>query len=175
MKTTPGRLVLVVALVAGSAAGSASMAHAAQKIAFVDVANVFDNYQRTKVVDKELEGKGKEKESELETRVNELKKLRDGLDLLSDKAKEEHQKQIEDKANELQQFRLATQTELRRQRDSVAREILKEIDDVVQAYAKAQGYDLLLNQRTLVYGSPEMDVTNDVLKQLNDKYSAKKP
>ena len=151
----------------------APAAHAAGKIAFVDIANVFDNYQKTKESDKELEAKSKGKESELEGKVAELKKLRDGLDLLSDKAKEERQKQIEDKTAELQQFRLAAQNELRRQRDTIAREILKEIDETVQGYAQAQGYDLILNQRTLVYGAPAMDVTSDVLKQLNSK--AKKP
>ena len=171
----PWMLVVVGLAVVGLVAGQALPAVAVQKIGFVDIARVFDDYQRTKTSDKELEGKGKEKETELKGRVEELKKLRDGLELLSDKAKEERQKQVEEKSDELQRFQLAAQNELRRQRDSVAREILKEINDEVQAYAKAQGYDLVLNERTLVYGSQEMDVTDPILKQLNDHYASKKP
>ena len=165
-------MAVVVVLVGGLAASSVSAA-ALGKVAFADVAKVFDEYQRTKESDKILEGKSKAKEGEMESKVNELKKLREGLELLSDKAKDERQKQIEEKADELQRFRLAAQNELRRERDNVAREILKEIDEVVQAYAKAQSYDLILNERTLIYATPTLDVTNDILKQLNDRHAAK--
>ena len=169
------RFVVVTASVIGLAAGQAvPSAAAVQKIGFVDIARVFDDYQRTKTSDKDLEAKSKAKEAELKGRVEELKNLRDGLELLSDKAKEERQKQVEEKSDELQRFQLAAQNELRRQRDGIAREILKEIHDTVQAYAKAQGYDLMLNERTLVYGSDELDLTDAILKQLNEQY-AKKP
>ena len=165
---------MVGVVVLGLAVAQALPALAAGKIGFVDIARVFDEYQRTKISDKDLEAKGKAKEAELKGRVEELKKLREGLELLSDKAREERQKQVEDKSDELQRFQLAAQNELRRQRDGIAREILKEINETLQAYAKTEGYDLLLNERTLVYGAPPLDLTETVLKQLNDGY-AKKP
>lgn len=175
MKHATSWIVIAGLMVGGLAAGPAAPAAAeAQKIGFVDIARVFDEYQRTKESDKALEAKSKEKETELKGRVDELKKLREGMELLSDKAKEERQKQVEDKSDELQRFQLAAQNELRRQRDAIARDILKEINDTVQAYAKAQGYDLMLNERTLVYGAPNLDLTDAVLKQLNGQY-AKKP
>ena len=41
--------------------------------------------------------------------------------------------------------------------------------------SKTQSYDLILNERTLVYGAQELDLTNVILKQLNDQYASKKP
>jgi len=137
------------------------------KIGFVDVARVFDGYSRTKVSDQTLEKKGKQKEAELESRMGELKKLRENLELLSDNAKEAKSREIEEKAEELQRFRTSTARDLRRERDKIAKEILTEIQQGIAEYAKANGFAFIVDDRTLLYGQPSSDVTNDVLKLLN--------
>ena len=149
-------------------------AHAeGMKIGYVNVGEVFDGYERTKSVDATLEKRGKQKEAELEGRVGELKKLRENLELLNDQAREAKAKEIEEKTDQLQQFRNATARDLRRERDTVAKEILKEIQQVINDYAKANGFSVILDSRSLLFGQPGYDVTDDILKRLNTRPAAK--
>jgi Skp family chaperone for outer membrane proteins len=45
--------------------------------------------------------------------------------------------------------------------------ILKDIEKVVADYAKANGYDIVLNSRMLLYGGEQYDMTNEILSRLN--------
>ena len=58
---------------------------AADKIGYVDLARVFDEYNKTKDFDKQLEGKGASKQAERDRMVADVKKLRDEAELLSAK------------------------------------------------------------------------------------------
>ena len=144
------------------------------KVGYVSVGKVFDGYERTKLSDATLEKQGKQKEGELEGRLNELKKLRQNLELLSNEAREAKTKEVEEKTDELQRFRAGTARDLRRERDKIATEILQEIQQAVEEYAKGNGYSLILDGRSLLYGQSAQDVTGEVLKLLNSRY-AKKP
>ena len=46
-----------------------------------------------------------------------------------------------------------------------------EIEKNVSDFAKKEKYDVILNDRVLIYGSEQMDVTDHVLKILNDNYN----
>ena len=146
---------------------SSLISAAEMKIGYVSIARVFEGYQRTKNSDAVLEKKGKQKEAELEGRVAELNKLRQNLELMADDAKEAKTREIEEKADELQRFRTATARDLGRERDRIAKELLKEIQQTVEQYGNAHGFAMILDDRSLLYGQPAYDVTNDILKALN--------
>ena len=151
-------------------AASCPLAQAGElKIGYVNLAKVFDNYEKTKASDSALEKKGKQKEAELEGRMNELKKLRQGLELLNDEVKEAKASEIETKSEELQRFRNATARDLRRERDRIAKDILEEIRGMLKEYAEANGFAVILDSRSLVFGQHTYDVTEDVLKLLNSR------
>ena len=139
------------------------------KIGYVNLAKVFDGYQRTKSSDAVLEKKGKEKEDELQGRMSELKKLRQNLELLNDDVRETKTREIEQKADELQRFRNATARDLRRERDKVAKDILGEIQKAVEDYAKTNGFSVIFDERSLLYGQATYDLTDAILKTLNSR------
>jgi len=87
--------------------------------------------------------------------------------------REAKSREIEEKAEELQRFRNATARDLGRERDRTARDILKAIQDGVDSYAKANGFTLVLDSRSLLYATPAQDVTDGVLKLLNGPAAAK--
>ena len=151
-----------------------SYAADAVKIGYVDLARVFDEYQKTKEFDKSLEAKGASKQSERDKMVAEIKRLRDEAELLSAKAKDDKQAGIDDKIKTLQEYDRTTRDGLRRERDGMVRDILKEIEIVIQDFGKAQGYSFIFNDRVLVYKSEGSDLTNQVIKVLNDSYAKKK-
>ena len=142
------------------------------KIGYVNLARVFDNYVKTKAFDANLEKKGKQKEAELEGRMNELKQLRQNLELLNDEAREAKTKEIEEKAEALQLFRNNTARDLRRERDKIAKELLGEIQQGLQEFAKANGFTVILDSQSLLYGQDALDVTDEILKLLNSHAQA---
>lgn len=142
------------------------------KIGYVNLGKVFDGYDRTKAMDATLEKKGKAKEGELEGRVNELKKLRQSLELLNDEARESKGREIEQKADDLQRFRTNTARDLQRERDKIAKELLQEIQQGINEYAKANGFSLILDSRSIFYGQTTYDVTDEILKALNSRAAA---
>jgi len=51
---------------------------------------------------------------------------------------------------------------------------LLEIEKVVSDYAKKEGYDLILNDRVLIFGSDALDVTDKILEKVNEIYNKNK-
>lgn len=147
----------------------------AEKIAFVDVGKVFDGYGKTKENDEALTTEGKKKQTERDAMVSEVRRLKDEQALLSDKAKEEKQGAIDEKIRQLQDFDNGVRRDLGGRRDTIIKEIFKEIDDVIKAYGKQKGFDYILNERLVLYSNEQLDVTPDILTQLNSGFKGKVP
>lgn len=150
---------------------SSHIARAAEiKFGYVDVAKVFDDYEKTKANDRELQELGKAKENERDSLVKDIRALKDELLLLSDDAKEKKQEALDEKVRELRDFDNAAKQELGEKRHEYVRMIFKDIDDVVQSYGERKGFDMILNERALIYRNEGLDVTEEVLKELNKLY-----
>ena len=143
-------------------------------VALVDVAKVFDGYQKTKDNDTKLQSAGKKKEEERDALVHEVRRLKDEQALLAEDAREKKQEAIDAKVKELQEFDAAARRDLGEKRNQTVREIFKDIDEVVQRYGERKGYDFIFNDRVLLYRSPRFDVSKDVLEELNRSYQKQK-
>ncbi len=154
-------------------------AYAAGKMAYVDLSQTFDQYQKTKVFDDALAAVQATKEKELESMANDIKAIEDKMALLSDKEKATKTKELDEKKNKLQQQTQQITLDLRKNRDEKLKEILQDIEKTVQAYAQKNGYDFIFNDRVLLYGAASADVTQDIIDALNASYKpeggAKKP
>lgn len=137
------------------------------KIGYVDIGKVFDMYKKTKEAEKSLSDKAKVKEDERKVMLDELRKLKDEQTLLSEKAKAEKQVVLEEKARKLQEFDRKAQDDLMKERNDLLGGILKDIEGVISNYAKEQGFDMIMNSRTLLYGKEDMDMTEEILKRVN--------
>ena len=165
------RRFLAAALLVGFA--GQAMAAVEMKIAYVDVGKAFDEYQKTKDADSTLEKKGQSKQDEREKKVEAVKKLKDDMALLSEDARKKKQTDLDQSLKDLQDFDSKVRDELRRERDSIVRDILKEIDEIISDYGNKQGYSLILNDRVLLYGRQDMDITGQIIQILNERYKKK--
>jgi len=165
---------MVAGLLALGAPTAVGAAAAELKVGYVDLAKVFDSYRRTEESDQVLQQKSKQKQAELEGRVEELKKLRQSLELLNDQAREAKAREIEEKSDELKRLKSRSERELLRERNEMAKTILQEIGQTVTEYAKTNRFSVVLNQQVLLYGEEAYDVTDEVLKLLNDRHAANK-
>ena len=165
------KVILVTLVFSAVISTSLSLAGAQEtiKIGYIDLGRTFDEYEKTQSYEKNLGDKGDKKEKEREKLVDEVKKLKDEMVLLSDKGKAEKQSTIDEKIKELQEFDKETRDELRKERDEMVRDILREIDGIIQDYGKKNGYTAILNDRVLVYGDEAIDITQDIIDILNKK------
>jgi outer membrane protein len=165
--------ILMMGLSMAFASGSFAFAEG-EKIAYVDVAKVFDEFQKTKENDRVLQEAGKKKEEERDALVHEIRQIKDEMVLLADDAKAKKQEILEAKMKELQDFDKDARSALGDQRNKVVQEIFKDIDNAIQRYGERKGLDYIFNERALVYRSPKYDVTKEIIDELNKGYGKKK-
>lgn len=140
---------------------------------YVDLGRIFDGYERTKAYDSTLQQEGKQKEAELEARMNELTKLRKNLELLNDKARQNAVREIEEKSDALKQFQTKARRDLGRERDQLAQDVLKDMKQAIEEYAKTNSFSLILDERVILFGQSAHDVTDPILQMLNSRYAGK--
>ncbi len=163
------RKILTVALIGLFLFSGLAFAQEA-KIGFVDLSKSFDEYQKTKDFDKDLEKRGDIKQQEREKIVKQIRKLRDEAELLNEKAKGKKEEDIETQIRSLQEFDQEAKSELTKERDDMVRDILKEMNAVIQKYGENNGYSIILNDRVLLYGGKTLDITDEIIKILNKNY-----
>ncbi len=146
-------------------------AQKAVKIGTLDLSKAFDNYEKTKEYDAELQGQSQAYQEEREARIDKMKELQGKLALLKDEEKAKAEQELASMAEDLKNFDDRSQIDLRKIQDERIREILLDIEKVVADFAQKQGYQVILNNRVLIYEGEGLDVTEEVLAILNQNYN----
>ncbi|MGL9719312.1 molecular chaperone Skp [Symbiopectobacterium sp.] len=150
-------------------AASASV-QAADKIAVVNVASIFQQLPQRETVAKQLENEFKGRASELQKMESDLqtkmqKLQRDGSTMkASDRSKSENDlmAQREQFSNKAQAFE---QDNCRRQMEE-RNKILSRIQDAIKSVASKDGYDIVIDANAVAYVGNAKDITAHVLKQV---------
>ena len=169
-------------------------------IAVIDMRKVFQEYEKTKEVEKKLQEQSdmfREYSLKLSSQIQELKKefekVRDESQdnfALSEaerenrrlKAKEIYE-QLLVRQSELKNYNQSRTEQIRSVYEKQRNDILDEIRKVVQTRAILLGYKLVLDRSgstsneisAVVYHMPQMDITQDVLEELNKAYHMTHP
>ncbi|MFA5159314.1 MAG: OmpH family outer membrane protein [Candidatus Omnitrophota bacterium] len=146
---------------------------AEMKVAYVDVGEVFDNYQKTKDQDLVLKTAGEAKEKERNEMTAKIRSMEDELALLAADARATKQEQLIEKKRQLEDFDRTVRQQLAEQRDKVVREIFQEIDAIVQDISAKGGYDMIFNKRVLLAQKKSFDITTQVSAELAKRYKKK--
>jgi len=162
-----GCVGLMVATLAGAHVG---LAAPKDKFAVVNIRKMFDEYDKTKEFDKEFQTEGRIKQEERDAIVHDIRRLKDEQALLSEGARADKQEQIDKKLKELDTFDAEIRQTLQKKREEAVRAVFQDIEGLLERYGERKGYDFLLNDRALLYRSKDLDVTNEVLKELNEDY-----
>ena len=144
-----------------------------KKIGYLDLSKTFDNYLKTKDFDSVLEEKSKGYEATRKPKIDKFTELSGKVSLLKEEEKDKAIKELEGMRTEINKFDQAQRTDLGKERDEKIREILLEIEEVVSDFAQKEKYDFVLNDRVLIYGNEVFDISDQILKILNDSYNKK--
>ena len=137
------------------------------KIGFADKMKILFEYSKTKELNAELEKEGQAARAEIEKMSEEIKKLRDEMELLSESARNEKRSVLEQKVRGLDDYRREKMQEIGRKQDEGIRKISDEITAVCEKYGKSKGYDTIIDLRATLYAPSGQDITADILKELN--------
>ena len=161
------------------------------KVATVDLRQLFDNYWKTKQVQAAIQDSASQLDKDDASMKDDLKKASDAYQQLLEQANDQaisaderdrrnqaaadKLKQCEDRRTAIDQYERQAQSTLNDQRQRMHEKILDDIQAVVSAKAKTGGYTLVFDKASqaatgtsiVLYSVPEIDLTADVLNQLN--------
>lgn len=160
-------LALIIGFIFVLGMGVSCFAQEPQRIAYVDLSRIFDEHHKTAQFDKVLEEKSVQYQKERNKKLERIQEAERRLTLLREEERQKLHDQIQRDKNDLAAFDRKNQTDLRRERDDKIREILLEIEKTVQGYAEQENFDIILNDRVLIYGGPSLDLTDTIINILN--------
>lgn len=143
------------------------------KIGVVDVEKIYSEFEKSKQLKDEIQNKRTEKQIELSKKQAELKKLKDEYEQkkskLKDEEKKDYEKRINDLTLEINTYVRLTNQQLIDENRRKTQALLNEIAKVIQDYATKNGYDLIVDKKSLPYFSSSFDISDEIIKILNKK------
>jgi len=135
------------------------------KIGYISLGRIFQEYKKVTDSNKQLDVVKKE----LKDMIEEIKTLGKNFDQLNEKGQQERSKLVKDKEAEIMRSR----DELRKDEDRILREILKDIEQASGEIRKNGKWTYILDDRLLIDGPEDMDLTDEIIKLLNKSYKVK--
>jgi len=167
--------VIIAVLLAGSimTAGTTFAAPPGdQKIGFVDMQQAINSSNAGKEAKEQLSTRLKKYQDEINTRQEELRRLKNDLEkqgmLLSESARSSKEKDYQQKLKEFQRFTKDAQDELQAKDEELTRKILESMETIIQEYGKKHGYTFIfIKNESMLFVDEKADVTEDILKLYN--------
>lgn len=148
----------------------ANAAEAAQKIGYVNTAQVFQALPQREVVAQKLQDEFKDKSSELQaiqakgkSKVEKLK--RDG-ELMSQDDIDKLRLEIGQLENELKLKAQSFEKLRQRRQAEEEQKLFKTIQSAINKVAEKQGFDMVLEQQAVRFSKPENDISKAVIDSL---------
>lgn len=178
-------------LIAAALLATAWSASAEQKIAFINMERVFDEYHKTKTANIQFKARGEEIDAKRKDLVAKAKALKAELDKLiaesrdkslNDNAREKKRDIAEEKQNELKEaegnlieFDKTFKKEIADQMRQMQLQIVGEIRGVIQTYAAENKIDIVFdcsgktlnNVESVMYFDKNTDITEPILAIMN--------
>ncbi|WP_232800439.1 OmpH family outer membrane protein [Motilimonas sp. E26] len=167
MKQLIKAVSLSLALVAGS---FSSAALAAEKIAVVFPAEIFQQLpQKDQIIEK--------LKKEFQPRINEMKSLENKIkakqekekrdaELMSNDNKTKLSREIQSLVSEYQLKLKAFEEDNRRRQGEEQNKMREKVVKAIDAVAKREGYDLVLNGEAAIFAKPSLDISKKVIAEI---------
>jgi len=151
-----------------------SLAHTAeQKIAYVDYNRAFLEVDEGKAAKAKLEGMRDAKQKEIDKEQEALKKERDTFEkqmsTMTEATRIQQGTELQRKVADLQQRFEKGRAELAQIERETASGIFERMQPILNAIATRDGFSLVLEKSTVMYGPASLDVTNELIRMYNEK------
>ncbi|MEX2287707.1 MAG: OmpH family outer membrane protein [Planctomycetaceae bacterium] len=172
--------------------GAASTESAPHKIGLIDMAHIFKEYAKFKNLREELKVEIGKSDSQAKEMAESLKKLQAEMQTFQAGSPEfiEAESKLAKESSNFEAFRKLAQRDFLRKESQIYKTIYLEVTDMVEKYATHYHYTLVMRfnreevgsaedppeviksmNRQVVYYRPQDDITEPILKFLNQRYS----
>lgn len=147
------------------------------KIAVIDPDRIASEAKEGKRIQSVLKGFHEQKQGEITAREAEIRAMEEKLKdpKISDEKKEELQSKYTAKMYEYQAFGKAAQEEMEGRQGKALGELQEKINGIVTKYATAKGFTLVLMKRFCVYSADALDITTDIIAEMDKAYPGVPP
>ncbi|MBT0729051.1 MULTISPECIES: molecular chaperone Skp [Erwiniaceae] len=149
---------------------AASAAQAADKIAVVNVSNIFQQLPQRATVAKQLENEFKGRATDLQAQERaiqaQMQNLQRNGSTMKASERSSLEKDIMAKRQSFENKAQAFEQDNRRRQMEERNKILSSIQTAVKKVADDEGYDVVLDTNSVAYAANSKDITADVLKQV---------
>jgi len=157
---------LILAL-AGSALG------AEIKVAYVDIQRALNECDAGKRARDEFRAKVQKLERKLQKQQEEVKALKDELETKGLLMKPEERRSLEEDYNrKLRDFERAyndSKQDLQHEDSIITSKIVRDLTNVVGDIGRREGYTLVMEKSTILFGAPGIDITDQVIREYNER------
>lgn len=160
---------LLITIFAITLAGAVAMAESG-KVVYMDMQKAIQTTKEGAKAKKDLESEFNAKKKKLQSSEDKLKKMQEDLEkkamVLSDDVRAKKQQEFQEEMFAYQKLVGQSQQEIQKREQDLTKPILEKMAKVIAQVAKDKGYELVLekNQGGLLWGKPELEITDEVIK-----------
>ena len=146
---------------------------ASSKIAFININFIIEKSNSGIQITEILKKKRDKEAKKLEAKKNEIKKKEDEFksksNILSDEERKKRIESIKKEIEDYKKFKNKLEKEFNAKKTEYINSLLKEINNIMINYIEKNSIDIVLKKENLVTGKKELDITKNVLDELNKK------
>lgn len=151
------------------------------QLVYVDVNKLIEGYKRTKVEKTVFDKKATVMKGNIDSLMagwqKELKNYEKERVSLTPKELKLKQELLQNKQQQINGYQEAIQKKIQEEDKKVTQTVINDINDYVKEYGKTHGYKIIFGASgggNIMYAEDSADLTQDVLKGLNDEFTSKK-
>jgi outer membrane protein len=157
------------------ALASASGAQTATKIGFVSLDRILRDAAPAVRAQKKIEAEFSKRDQELQRGAEQLKQQQEALErnavTMSESERQRREREFADATRDFQRKQREFREDLNQRRNEELASVLERANRAVRAIAEQEKYDIVFQEA--VYANPRIDITDKVIKALDDSRPAK--
>ncbi|MBE0614171.1 MAG: OmpH family outer membrane protein [Burkholderiales bacterium] len=168
------RLKKLAFVALGVLIGTSAVA-ADSKIGFVNTERVFRDAAPAVRAQKKIEQEFAKRDQEMQKMAEQIRKLQEALEknsvTMSDSERRNKEREFADLSKDFQRKQREFREDLNQRRNEELAAVLERANRTIKAIAESEKYDIIFQEA--VYASPRIDLTDKVIKALEDKPAGK--
>lgn len=149
-----------------------------EKVAFVDVEEIYKEYDRAKDAEQEMTVQSQKMSNEIEVLKmafqQKVQEYQSSSSSLSDTDKQQKEQELMREQQEIQQSQQMARQMIQEESKSKMDKIDEDIENFISDYAESKGFTIVLGTssqtKTVLYADNSKDITGEIIESLNDEY-----
>ncbi len=145
------------------------------KIGVIDTVKLFQQSKKISELQKQLQNLLIQKKSEIEPLQNKIQKLEQEINekksIMKKELLKKKQEELDDLYSKLRTKQEKIKDEISKKQDEMLKPLYQTLKDIITRIGQREGFTIIVEKDALLYNAPQIDITDEVIKEL-DKSSS---